>query len=140
MREKRKIMLIIGLLIILNISIATSLSAKEANYQLSEDIKDENATIIGEVKVAMTCIPTPLSGAKVTAVRMIPLGWLFARYQTTTDSNGEYQLELNPGLYRIFVRAEGYIQYSPFLWQIIRVESGQIYNCSFMMKSGGLPF
>jgi hypothetical protein len=99
----------------------------------------EKAIIIGEVKVAMTCVPTPLEGAKVYAIRMIPLGCLFAKYEAITDINGEYLIEVNTGFYRVFVREKGYLQFNPFFFYLIRVESGQIHNCSFILREGGFP-
>jgi|GEM_PF-2142028 len=97
------------------------------------------ATIIGEVKAAITCIPTPLEGAKVLVIRMIPLGWFFSKYEAMTDHTGKYQTEVITGFYRVFVRKEGFIQSSPSIFHFIRAESDQIHNCSFIVRPRVLP-
>ena len=127
-----------------SIAIENSLFESEETEEIEFKINDvsygqltEKAKIIGAVKVAMTCVPEPLEGAKVYAIRMLPFARLFAKYEAITDINGEYQMEVNSGLYRVFVREKGYLQFNPFLFYLIRVEYSQIYNCSFIVREGG---
>jgi len=115
---------------------------KKIQHKIDTTIDNQltgKATIIGEVKAAMSCVPSPLEGAKVFAIKIIPFGWLFSKYEAITDINGEYQIEVSTGFYRVFSRKAGYLQSIPFLFHLIRVESGKIYNCSFIVIPTGFP-
>jgi hypothetical protein len=104
-----------------------------------DDQLSEKATIIGQVKASITCIPTPLMGARVHAIRMIPFGRFFSHYEAITDSEGNYQLEVTAGFYRVFVRTDGFLQSTPLFFHFIKVETGQIYNCSFIVRPRVFP-
>lgn len=92
------------------------------------------ATILGTVNAAITCRPTPLKDARVIAIRVIPAGQLFFKYQAFTDSNGEYQLQVPAGFYRVFVRIKGYQQSTPVLFHLKAVEPDHVYTCSFIVR------
>lgn len=91
--------------------------------------------IIGTVKEAATCIPNPLPGATVVAIEK---GFLFSfesRYMDITDENGEFSFNVTPGTYRVFAFKTGYHQIQPDFWHTATVESGQLVNCSFILRS-----
>jgi hypothetical protein len=126
---------------IVNLSFVTE--ETEKIYHKPNNILDnqlsERATIIGQVKASITCIPTPLMEARVHAIRMIPFGRFFSHYEGITNSEGKYQLEVTAGFYRVFVRKDGFLQSTPLLFHLIKGESGQIYNCSFIVRPRVFP-
>ena len=106
---------------------AETYNAKKTTIMINSESK-----IFGTVKESVTCIPDPLPGATVTAVSTI-LGSDIS-YSETTDENGEYELNVEPGKYIVFARKSGYRQIHPELWYTINIEPGQQTNCSFIMR------
>ena len=89
--------------------------------------------IFGIVKESVTCVPNPLPGATVTAIKMNLLKPKIS-YSTNTDENGEYELNVEPGRYIVFAHKKGYRQIYPVLWYNVDLVTCQEMNCSFILR------
>ena len=121
---------IIIIFLVLTIFLASTVSAQKIKTE--EKPKSlENVTIKGIVKAAVTCIPNPLPNATVIAEPLNPFDT--NKYQTKTDSDGSYEMNIPSGTYKIYAEKEKYKTTQPRLWYIEKLEEGNEYNFSFMM-------
>ncbi len=84
-------------------------NAEAYNAKNSIVIAKFDSKIFGTVKESVTCIPNPLPGATVTAIRINLLESKIS-YSTTTDEYGKYELNAEPGKYIVFAQKRGYRQ------------------------------
>jgi len=108
-------------------------NAETYNAKNSIIIANFEGKIFGTVKESVTCIPNPLPGATVTAIRINLLESKIS-YSNTTDGNGEYELNVEPGKYLVFAHKRGYRQIYPILWYKVNIEFNKDMNCSFILR------
>jgi hypothetical protein len=130
MKKIKYFLLIVVLFITLFIN---QTNAEIYNVNNFKNIVNSEINIFGTVKEAVTCIPNPLPDATVTAIKIDLLGSENS-YTTTTDENGEYELNVEPGKYIVFASKRGYRQIDPVLWYIVNLVSNQEINCSFILR------
>ena len=129
-----KFSLILLLIIILSGSVT---GFEHNNIILNQRITEEYGVFYGQVKEAVTCIPNPLKDAKVIAVGISPFSIFFKHYETISNENGEYELTVEPGTYRVFARKSGYFQVSPKLFKLETIEAGEYKNYTIIMSPIG---
>jgi hypothetical protein len=129
--KKIKYYLLIGILFCTLLISQTN--AETYNVNNLKNVENSESKIFGIVKESVTCIPNPLPDAKVTAIKIDFLGCENS-YTTTTDENGEYELNVEPGKYIVFASKHGYRQIDPVLWYIVNLVSNQEINCSFILR------
>ena len=87
-------------------------NAEANNVKKSIIITNFESKIFGTVKESVTCIPNPLPVATVTAIKRNLLESKIS-YSATTDENGEYELNVEPGKYIVFAYKRGYRHQGP---------------------------
>jgi len=121
--------IILTLLIFLLLSTTTNAYSFRINEK--KQINPEEATIKGTVEVAETCIPAPLEEATVKITNLNPLKT--QTYTTTTNINGEFEVNVPPGSYKIFAEKKGYKTVSPKIPYFETVTSSKTYEYEFFM-------
>ena len=115
-------------LVLFTIIMSSSASAINITSQLTNQ---EEGIIKGTVKLAVTCIPYPLSDVTIKAKKLNPIDKEI--YTTKTNSNGEFEFEVSIGKYFIIAQKENYSLTFPKVGYIKTVESEKTYNLSFYM-------
>lgn len=128
----KKIVYLVLIVLLFSTIFVYQANAETNNGKNSRFFVNFGSKIFGTVKESVTCIPSPLPGATVTAIKTNLLGTNIS-YSTTTDENGEYQLNVEPGKYIVFAHKSGYRQINPKLWYTVNIVSGQEINCSFIL-------
>ena len=103
----------------------------------SRSLSEENGVFYGHVKEAVTCIPSPLKDAKVIAVGISPISIFLKHYETISDENGEYELIVEPGTYRVYAKKSGYFQISPKFFNLETISAGEYINYTIIMNPNG---
>lgn len=124
----KKALFIAALILLLSLSNA---NAFILNVDNKEKTNSEKSTIKGTVEDATTCITNPISRVTVKAVNLNPLK--NRSFTDITDSNGEFEIIVSPGSYKISAEKEGYKLTSPRLPYFEKIESGETYEFEFFM-------
>jgi len=124
---KKTVILVILIILLLS----TSASANTLKINDKNQLNSEDATIIGTVEEAVTCIPDPLPDATVKVTNLNP--FIAQTYTTTTDSNGEFEIRVPPGSYKISAEKKGYRMTSPIIPYFEILDSGETYEYKFFM-------
>jgi hypothetical protein len=128
----KKIVYFFIIILLFSTSFVYQINAEAYNKQSSGILTDFESKIFGTVKEPVTCIPNPLPGATVRAIKTDLLG--FGIYSTITDEKGEYELNVEAGRYIVFAHKRGYRPIYPRLWHTVNLISGQEVNCSFILR------
>jgi len=121
--------IILTVLLFLLLSSTTNVYSLKINQK--KQINSEDATIKGTVELAETCIPAPLPEATVKITNLNPLET--QTYDTVTDLNGEFEVNVPPGSYKIFAEKKGYRSISPRIPYFEKVTSSETYEYEFFM-------
>ena len=122
------------LIVLLSCSfLINQINAEANNSNNSNILVNFECKIYGTVKEYVTCVPNPLPGATVTALKLNYSGTKI-KFSTTSDKNGEYELNVKPGKYIVFAHKSYYRQINPVLWYSVNLVYGQEINCSYILR------
>jgi len=124
----KKVMLILSIIIVLSTTVSANLTKNDLQIQKTEDF----AIIKGRVQSKFSCLPDPLSGATVSVKHINPL-YFNKKYTGVTDKDGNFSMEVDPGIYKIGVKREGYRPLLLNSYKMLNVEEGQTYEFVFTM-------
>ena len=110
---------------------------EQVNNISNQKIIEDYGVFYGQVKEAVTCIPTPLKDAKVIAVGISPFSIFLKHYETISNDYGEYELTVEPGVYRVYAKKSGYFQISPKFYNLETIEAGEYQNYTIIMNPTG---
>jgi len=119
----KKIFLLITLISLISTSIVQGEAIKNQ--------ENDKAIIIGIVQSTVTCVPEPIDNATVKAEKKFTNEK--EEYITQTDSNGEFELIIPEGIYKITAEKKKYEPSLSTPFYIKKVEKDNTYELVFNM-------
>jgi hypothetical protein len=124
----KKVLILLSMIIILSTTASANLIKNDFQIPKTQDF----AIIKGKVQSKVSCLPDPLYGATVSVKHINPL-YFNKKYSDVTDMDGNFSMEVAPGIYKINVKRDGYRPLLLNSYNILNAEEGKTYDFTFTM-------